>query len=43
MSKIADKFMIEKRLGSGSFGDVYKGVTSSGAEVAIKMEDGRVT
>lgn len=33
------KFQIDKKIGSGSFGDIYLGTNSSnGEEVAIKME-----
>lgn len=33
-------FEIHQRIGSGSFGQVYKGIHVSGKEVAIKIETG---
>lgn len=33
------RFSIEKRLGAGCFGEVYRGKSSDGTEVAVKFED----
>lgn len=38
--RIANKFQIRRKIGSGSFGDIYLGVNIiSGEEVAIKLEN----
>eukprot|EP00002_Diphylleia_rotans_P015377 TRINITY_DN2985_c0_g2_i1.p1 TRINITY_DN2985_c0_g2~~TRINITY_DN2985_c0_g2_i1.p1 ORF type:complete len:326 (+),score=72.46 TRINITY_DN2985_c0_g2_i1:108-1085(+) len=36
--KIADKFKLVKKIGSGAFGDIYHGVTDENDEVAVKAE-----
>lgn len=39
---VADRFMIGKKIGSGSFGSIYLGKnTKTGSEVAIKLESSR--
>jgi serine/threonine protein kinase len=39
ITKVGDKFDLQKRIGSGCFGDVYRGVNrETGEEVAIKLE-----
>lgn len=40
LKKVGDKYEIQKKLGAGCFGEVYRGVNSeSGEEVAIKLEN----
>ena len=37
--RIADKFKLIKKVGSGAFGEIYKGSNiKSGEEIAIKLE-----
>jgi serine/threonine protein kinase len=37
--KIGGKYKISKKIGSGSFGEIYLGVhISSGTEIAVKIE-----
>ena len=37
--RIADKFKIIKKVGSGAFGEIFKGTNlKSGEEIAIKLE-----
>ncbi|XP_066358030.1 cysteine-rich receptor-like protein kinase 7 [Miscanthus floridulus] len=37
LQEITDDFSEERRIGAGSYGDVYKGVTKNGEDVAVKM------
>lgn len=36
--KVANKYKILKKVGSGAFGEIYKAVTDKGEEVAVKLE-----
>jgi serine/threonine protein kinase len=37
--RIADKYKLIKKVGSGAFGDIYKGIDlKTNAEIAIKLE-----
>ena len=36
---VANKWKLQKKVGSGAFGEIYKGIhVSSGEEVAVKLE-----
>ena len=37
-SKVGGKYLIQKKIGSGSFGEVYVGINQNGEVLAIKAE-----